>query len=24
MCIDEIQNVYKPYKLVLMKSNHET
>ena len=24
MCMDEIQNTYKSYKLVLMKSNHET
>ena len=24
MCMDEIQNTYKPYKFALMKSNHET
>ena len=24
MCMDEIRNTYKLYKLVLMKSNHET
>ena len=23
MCMGEIQNTYKPYKLVLMNSNHE-